>query len=112
MHITAHQGPSSCLVRPHSTRWRCSCAHCVSPHLQEAQRLNVEFSDYAAVLTRNLNACVREPHTFLAVLMVQMDGSARLEFIQVRAVVRQHIAHINAAGVGELLCPSHGSSIC
>ncbi len=45
----------------------------------------VDFSDYAAVLTRNLTACVREPTTFLAVLMVQLDGSARLEFIQVRA---------------------------
>lgn len=45
----------------------------------------VDFSDYAAVLTRNLTACVREPTTFLAVLMVQLDGSARLEFIQVRS---------------------------
>jgi hypothetical protein len=44
----------------------------------------VELGDYPAVLARNLNSCVREPSTFLAVLVVQLDGGARLDFVQVR----------------------------
>jgi hypothetical protein len=44
----------------------------------------VELGDYPAVLARNLNSCVREPSAFLAVLVVQLDGGARLDFVQVR----------------------------
>ncbi len=50
--------------------------------VQESQRLMVELGDYPAVLARNLMGCVREPSTFLAVLVVQLDGSARLDFVQ------------------------------
>ena len=45
----------------------------------------VDISEYPAVLMRNLNSCVHEPLVFLAVLVLQLDGCARLDFIQVIA---------------------------
>jgi len=51
-------------------------------HLQEGQKLMVDFSEYAAVLLRMLNHCIKEPHSHLAVFVMQRDGSARLDFIQ------------------------------
>jgi hypothetical protein len=53
-------------------------------HLQEGQKLMVDFSEYAAVLLRMLNHCIKEPHSHLAVFVMQRDGSARLDFIQVK----------------------------
>eukprot|EP00953_Heterococcus_sp_UTEX-ZZ885_P038594 19807-Heterococcus_DN1.PRE.4 len=53
--------------------------------MQEQQKLMVEFADYPAVLVRMLNHCIREPHSHLAVYVMQQDSTARLDFIQVRA---------------------------
>ncbi|KAK9819701.1 hypothetical protein WJX72_001387 [[Myrmecia] bisecta] len=50
--------------------------------LQEGQKLMVEFSEYPAVILRMLNHCVREPHSHLAVFVMQASGEARLDFIQ------------------------------
>ena len=50
--------------------------------LQEGQRLMVDFKDYPAVIQRNLNNCIKQPHAFLAVLVMQKTGGARLDFIQ------------------------------
>ncbi|GFR48248.1 hypothetical protein Agub_g10112 [Astrephomene gubernaculifera] len=50
--------------------------------MQESQRLMVSFSDYPAVLMRMLNQCIREPHIYLAVFIMQPTGEARLDFIQ------------------------------
>ena len=58
-------------------------------HLQEGQKLMVDFSEYAAVLLRMLNHCIKEPHSHLAVFVMQRDGSARLDFIQVEPSSRR-----------------------
>lgn len=50
--------------------------------VQKAQRLMVEFNDYPSVLMRMLNNCIREPHIYLALLIVDPSGEARLDFIQ------------------------------
>jgi hypothetical protein len=50
--------------------------------VQEAQKLMVEFADYPAVLTRMLDACIREPHSHLAVFVMGRGGRAHLDFIQ------------------------------
>ncbi|DAZ95108.1 TPA: hypothetical protein N0F65_009739 [Lagenidium giganteum] len=50
--------------------------------MQEQQKLMVDFPDYANVLIRMLNNCIKEPHNHLAVYLMQADGRARLDFIQ------------------------------
>ena len=50
--------------------------------LQEGQKLMVEFSEYPTVLLKMLNSCIKEPHTHLAVFVMQSNGEARLDFIQ------------------------------
>ena len=50
--------------------------------VQEAQKLMVEFSEYPAVLTRMLDTCIREPHSHLAVFVMQRGGQGHLDFIQ------------------------------
>ena len=42
--------------------------------LQTGQRLMVEFTEYPAVIVRNLNHCVKEPHSHLAVFVMTKDG--------------------------------------
>mmetsp|Transcript_14877 Transcript_14877/g.41822 ORF Transcript_14877/g.41822 Transcript_14877/m.41822 type:complete len:243 (-) Transcript_14877:245-973(-) len=60
--------------------------HQMSPktfkELQEGQKLMVEFADYPSVLLRMLNHCIKEPHSYLAVFVMQRTGDARLDFIQ------------------------------
>lgn len=50
--------------------------------LQESQRLMVDFAELPSILVRMLNSCIKEPHTYLAVLIMHRDGTARLDFIQ------------------------------
>eukprot|EP01061_Rhynchopus_euleeides_P032027 TRINITY_DN5308_c0_g1_i1.p1 TRINITY_DN5308_c0_g1~~TRINITY_DN5308_c0_g1_i1.p1 ORF type:complete len:258 (+),score=55.14 TRINITY_DN5308_c0_g1_i1:271-1044(+) len=50
--------------------------------LQEEQKLMCEFKDFAPTLMRMLNKCIKEPHSYMAVLILQRDGNAVLEFIQ------------------------------
>lgn len=50
--------------------------------MQDQQKLMIEFADYANVLIRMLNNCIKEPHNHLAVYLMQADGRARLDFIQ------------------------------
>ena len=50
--------------------------------LQEQQKLMIEYHDYSNILVKMLNSCIKEPHSFLAVFIMQKDGSARLDFIQ------------------------------
>ena len=51
-------------------------------HLQSEQRLMVDFLEFPNVLIKMLNACIREPKTHLAILVLYIDGDAKLEFIQ------------------------------
>ncbi|KAJ1627329.1 hypothetical protein T492DRAFT_1025923 [Pavlovales sp. CCMP2436] len=50
--------------------------------VQDQQRLMVDFAEYPAVLVRMLNACIKEPHTHLAVVVLGRDGRSHLDFIQ------------------------------
>lgn len=50
--------------------------------VQESQKLMIEYPDYPNILIKMLNSCIKEPHAFLAVFIMQRDGSARLDFIQ------------------------------
>lgn len=60
--------------------------HTIDEHdfeiIQEQQKLVVSFHDYPNVLIRMLNACIREPHTHLAIFIIRSDDEARLDFIQ------------------------------
>jgi hypothetical protein len=42
----------------------------------------VDFTEYCNVLTKMVNSCIKEPHSFLAVFIMDDDGSAKLDFIQ------------------------------
>lgn len=78
--------------------------------MRDEQHLMVEFADFVGVLTRSIDNAIREPSAFLAVLVTNREGAARLDFIQnvsfkfvellslpfARSpddVVRAHIAH-------------------
>lgn len=50
--------------------------------LREDQKLMCEFREFAVTLLKMLNRCIREPQSYLAVLLLGSDGSANLEFIQ------------------------------
>eukprot|EP00762_Andalucia_godoyi_P003391 ANDGO_06662.mRNA.1 hypothetical protein PPTG_05169 len=50
--------------------------------LQDSQKLMVEFCEFATILIKMLNDCIREPHTHLAVFVMQRNGPGQLEFIQ------------------------------
>jgi len=50
--------------------------------IQDQQKLMVDFVEYPSVLVRMLNACIKEPHTHLAVLVLGRDRRAHLDFIQ------------------------------
>lgn len=51
-------------------------------HMQENQKLMIEFTDYINILIKMVNSCIKEPHSFLAVFIMSRDGSAKLDFIQ------------------------------
>lgn len=50
--------------------------------VQETQKLMVDFAEYSAVLVRMLNQCIKEPHSNLAVFVMQRGGRGHLDFIQ------------------------------
>mmetsp|Transcript_3906 Transcript_3906/g.3844 ORF Transcript_3906/g.3844 Transcript_3906/m.3844 type:complete len:99 (+) Transcript_3906:357-653(+) len=46
------------------------------------QKLTIEFQEFQMILVKMLNSCLKEPHSFLAVFVMQRDGRASLDFIQ------------------------------
>ena len=44
--------------------------------------MTIEFGEISHVLIKMLNSCVNEPHSFLAVFIMQRDGRAALDIIQ------------------------------
>ena len=62
--------------------------------MQETQKLMIDFPEYPNVLIKQLNHAIKEPHSHLAVFVMQVDGHARLDFIQVRYFVVYHISII------------------
>ena len=61
--------------------------------VQEQQKLMVDFAEYAAVLIRMLNTCIKEPLQHLAVFVMQRGGRAHLDFIQ-NMVTTCHILNL------------------
>ena len=50
--------------------------------MAEQQKLMIEFNDYAGILIKMLNSCIKEPNCFLAVFIMKKEGSGKLDFIQ------------------------------
>lgn len=50
--------------------------------VQEHQKLMIDFQEYTSVIVKMLNNCIKEPHSYLAVFVMQRDGQARLDFIK------------------------------
>ena len=42
----------------------------------------IDFGEYPSILLKMVNSCIKEPHAFLAVLIMSRDGTAKLDFIQ------------------------------
>lgn len=42
----------------------------------------MEFNEYANVFRNMANDCIKKPHSFLAVFVMNRDGSAKLDFVQ------------------------------
>ena len=42
----------------------------------------IEFGDYTNILIKMVNCCIKEPHSYLAVFIMNRDGTAKLDFIQ------------------------------
>lgn len=51
-------------------------------HMQERQKLMIDYHEFPNVLMKMVNSCIKEPHSFLAVFIMDDDGTARLDFIQ------------------------------
>lgn len=50
--------------------------------MQDNQKLCINFNDYANLTKKMFNNCINEPQSFLAVFIMQKEGTARLDFIQ------------------------------
>ena len=50
--------------------------------MQENQKLTVNFNEYSNLTKRLLNNCINEPQSYIAVFIMQKEGTARLDFIQ------------------------------
>lgn len=42
----------------------------------------IDFADYVNIIIKMVNSCIKEPHSFLAVFIMNRDGTAKLDFIQ------------------------------
>ena len=49
--------------------------------MKEKQKLLVDFTEYANVFSKMVTSCIKEPHSFLSVFVMNRDASARLDFI-------------------------------
>jgi len=49
--------------------------------MQESQKLMIEFNDYTNILIKMVNCCIKEPHSYLAVFIMDRNGTAKLDFI-------------------------------
>jgi hypothetical protein len=50
--------------------------------MQENQKLCITFNEYVTLAKKMFNNCINEPQSFLAVFIMQKEGTARLDFIQ------------------------------
>lgn len=50
--------------------------------VKSAQNLIVDFNNYAAILIRMLNSCIREPHVYIAIYTLNSEQDGKLDLIQ------------------------------
>jgi hypothetical protein len=51
--------------------------------MQESQKLMVPFSEFYKIFIKMVNSCIKEPHSFLAVFVMDKEKKgAKLDFIQ------------------------------
>jgi Centriolar protein SAS N-terminal len=50
--------------------------------IKATQNLIVDFNNYASILIRMLNSCIREPHVYLAVFSLISEQEGKLDLIQ------------------------------
>ena len=50
--------------------------------MQENQKLTASYRELISFLKKLLNNCINDPQTYIAVFIMQKEGSARLDFIQ------------------------------
>lgn len=50
--------------------------------MQDNQKLCINFNEYANLAKKMFNNCINEPQSYLAVFIMQKEGTARLDFIQ------------------------------
>ena len=50
--------------------------------MQESQKLTVNFVEFSNLVKKLFNNCINEPQSFIAVFVMQKEGTARLDFIQ------------------------------
>ena len=50
--------------------------------MQESQKLTVNFVEYSNLVKKLFNNCINEPQSYIAVFIMQKEGTARLDFIQ------------------------------
>lgn len=50
--------------------------------MQDSQKLCINFKDYSNLCKKLFNNCINEPQSFIAVFIMQKEGTARLDFIQ------------------------------
>ena len=50
--------------------------------MQESQKLTVKFVEFSNLVKRLFNNCINEPQSYIAVFIMQKEGTARLDFIQ------------------------------
>jgi hypothetical protein len=50
--------------------------------MQESQKLTVNFVEFSNLVKKLFNNCINEPQAFIAVFIMQKEGTARLDFIQ------------------------------
>ena len=50
--------------------------------MQDNQKLCINFNEYANLTKKLFNNCINEPQSYIAIFIMQKEGTARLDFIQ------------------------------
>jgi len=50
--------------------------------MQDSQKLTTNFSGFSSLVKKLFNNCINEPQSFIAVFIMQKEGTGRLDFIQ------------------------------
>jgi len=50
--------------------------------MQENQKLTVNFVEFSSLVKKLFNNCINDPQSYIAVFIMQKEGTARLDFIQ------------------------------